>query len=87
MMELKLNKIFLTSVMSILVLSLGQSALGYGGPPAQSSAGNYSVEIYEIMASHTSDIENRNEIFRANLLTWDMRGDIQVRYEAMMNNK
>ena len=46
MMELKLNKIFLTSVMSILVLSLGQSALGYGGPPAQSSAGNYSVEIY-----------------------------------------
>ena len=32
--------------MSILVLSLGQNALGYGGPPAQSSAGNYTVEIY-----------------------------------------
>ncbi len=43
---MKLNKIFLTSVMSILVLSLGQNALGYGGPPAQSSAGNYTVEIY-----------------------------------------
>ena len=43
---MKLNKIFLFSVMSILVLSLGQNALGYGGPPAQNSSGNYTVEIY-----------------------------------------
>ena len=42
---MKLNKIFTITVMSVLVLSLGQSALGYGGPPAQSSAGNYTVEI------------------------------------------
>ncbi len=32
--------------MSFLVLSFGPSALGYGGPPEQSSAGKYTVEIY-----------------------------------------
>jgi hypothetical protein len=42
---MKLNKIFIVTVMSLLVVSLGQNALGYGGPPAQSSAGNYTVEI------------------------------------------
>jgi len=31
--------------MSLLIVSLGQDVLGYGGPPAQSSAGNYTVEI------------------------------------------
>ena len=42
---MRFNKIFLITAMSVLVLSLGQNALGYGGPPAQSSAGNYTVEI------------------------------------------
>ena len=43
---MKKEKIFIISAMSFLVLSLGQSALGYGGPPVQSSAGNFTVEIY-----------------------------------------
>ena len=43
---MKLGKFFIITAMSFLVLSLGQSALGYGGPPAQSSSGNYTVEIY-----------------------------------------
>ena len=42
---MKFNKIFLITAMSLLVLSLGQPVLGYGGPPAQSSAGNFTVEI------------------------------------------
>jgi len=42
---MKLNKIFLISLMSLLVVSLGQNALGYGGPPIQNSAGNYTVEL------------------------------------------
>jgi hypothetical protein len=43
---MKFNKIFIITAMSLLVVSsLGQHALGYGGPPEQSSAGNYSVEI------------------------------------------
>ena len=33
--------------MSLFVVSLSSSqALGYGGPPEQSSANNYTVEIY-----------------------------------------
>ena len=44
-MALKLEKIFLITAMSFLVLSLGQNAMGYGGPPAQSSSNNYTVEI------------------------------------------
>ena len=42
---MKFNKIFTITVMSVLVFSLGQNAMGYGGPPAQSSSGNYTVEI------------------------------------------
>jgi hypothetical protein len=43
---MKFNKIFIITAMSLLVISsLGQHALGYGGPPEQSSAGNYTVEI------------------------------------------
>jgi len=39
------NKISIISVISLLlVASLGQQALGYGGPPEQSSAGNFTVE-------------------------------------------
>jgi len=45
MVIMRFNKIFLITAMSVLVLSLGQNALGYGGPPEQSSAGNYTVEI------------------------------------------
>jgi hypothetical protein len=44
-MVMKFNKIFIITAMSLLVLSLGQPALGYGGPPEQSSAGNFTVEI------------------------------------------
>lgn len=29
-----------------IVSSLGSQAFGYGGPPEQSSANNYTVEIY-----------------------------------------
>ena len=43
----KFNKIFIITVMSLFVLvSSGSQALGYGAPPAQSSANNYTVEIY-----------------------------------------
>ena len=42
---MRLDKIFVITVISVLVVSLGQPVLGYGGPPAQSSANNYTVEI------------------------------------------
>ena len=43
----KFNKIFIITAISLFVLvSSGSQALGYGAPPAQSSANNYTVEIY-----------------------------------------
>ena len=40
------SKILVISLISIFTISsLGQHALGYGGPPEQSSSGNYTLEI------------------------------------------
>ena len=43
---MKLNQIFIISVMVLFVVTSGQMAFGYGGPPVQSDANNYTVEIY-----------------------------------------
>jgi len=43
----RFNIIFTITVMSLFIVSsLGSQAFGYGAPPAQSSANNYTVEIY-----------------------------------------
>jgi hypothetical protein len=42
---MKLNKLFIITVMSLFVVSLGPQALGYGGGPEPSSSNNYTVEI------------------------------------------
>jgi len=42
----RFNKIFIIATISLLVVALsGSQAFGYGAPPAQSSANNYTVEI------------------------------------------
>jgi len=42
----RFNKIFVIATISLLVVALsGSQAFGYGAPPAQSSADNYTVEI------------------------------------------
>ncbi len=47
------KKIFTISIISlILISSSGQSVLGYGGPPEQSSANNYTVDIISDNASY-----------------------------------
>lgn len=44
---MKLNKIFVIAIMSLLLVSvLGQQVLGYGGTPEQSSSGNYVVNVH-----------------------------------------
>ncbi|MCH8916033.1 MAG: hypothetical protein IIA82_09355 [Thaumarchaeota archaeon] len=49
----RFNKIFIISAISLfLVASSGSQALGYGAPPAQSSANNYTVEIYTDQESY-----------------------------------
>ena len=43
---MKLNVFLLITMVSVLAVSaVGQSAFGYGGPPANNSANNYAVEI------------------------------------------
>ena len=49
----RFNKIFIITAMSLfLVTSLGSEAFGYGAPPPQSSANNYTVEIYSDKESY-----------------------------------
>ena len=51
---MRYNKIFIFTAISLLAASsLGQHALGYGGPPEQSSAGNFTVEINFDKESYT----------------------------------
>ena len=43
---MKLNVFLIITMVSVLAVSaMGQSAFGYGGPPANNSANNYAVEI------------------------------------------
>jgi len=42
---MKLNKILLVGIMSLFVVSSLGEAFAYGGPPEQSSANNFTVEI------------------------------------------
>ncbi len=48
------SKFFIISIISlILISSTGESVLGYGGPPEQSNANNYTVEIISDNTSYT----------------------------------
>lgn len=48
------TKILSIAICSLLVVSFsGQNVLGYGGPPAQSSSGNYTIEIYSDKESYS----------------------------------
>ena len=44
-LAMKFDKIFIITIISLLVVSLGQQTMGYGGPPEQSSTGKYTVQI------------------------------------------
>ena len=51
---MKLKLFFIITMVSIFTISaLGQSAFGYGGPPANNSANNYAVEITSDQESYT----------------------------------
>ena len=43
---MKLNQIFIISVITLFVVTSGQMAFGYGGPPVQSDTNNFTVDIY-----------------------------------------
>ena len=51
-----MNRIVIFSIAALsifLVLSVDQEVLGYGGPPEQSSANNFTVQIYSDKESYT----------------------------------
>ena len=51
---MKLNVFLIITMVSIFAVSaMGQSAFGYGGPPANNSANNYAVEIMSDQESYT----------------------------------
>ena len=55
LLGMKINKISITVIVTLaIVTSLGSEAFGYGGPPEQSSAGNYTVEIVSDKESYST---------------------------------
>ena len=52
---MKLNTFFIIAMISLFTVSVaGQSAFGYGGPPENNSANNYTVEISTNQESYTN---------------------------------
>ncbi len=72
---MKLNKIFIITVMSLFVVSLGPQALGYGGPPEQSSANNYTVDI---ISDNESYILGESVVFSGTVSKYDEDRSLRI---------
>jgi len=71
-----LNKIFIITVISLLVVSSsGQVALGYGGPPEQSSANNYTVDI---TSDNESYVLGESIIFSGSVNKYDEKRNLRI---------
>jgi hypothetical protein len=80
---MKFNKIFIITAMSLLIVSLGHDALGYGGPPAQSSAGNYTVEI---ILDKESYVLGELITFSGSVNMYDENRDLRISIFGPTNN-
>ena len=80
---MKFNKIFIITAMSLLIVSLGQDALGYGGPPEQSSAGNYTVEI---ILDKESYVLGELITFSGSVNMYDENRDLRISIFGPTNN-
>ena len=70
------SKFFIISIISlILVFSTGESVLGYGGPPEQSSANNYTVEI---LSDDTSYVIGETVIFSGSVNKYDEDRNLRI---------
>ena len=70
-----LNKIFVISVISLIAFSSGQSVLGYGGPPEQSSSNNYTVDIYSDSESY---VLGESVVFSGNVNKYDEERNLRI---------
>ena len=90
---MKLNKIFVITIMSLFVVSIGPHALGYGGPPEQSIANNYTVEISTDSESYVhgesvvfSGIVNKYDEDRSLRITiFDSKSNLVVTQKTIVN--
>ncbi len=70
------KKIFIISIISlILISSSGQSVLGYGGPPEQSSANNYTVKIISDNESYSI---GESVTFSGNVNKYDAERSLRI---------
>ena len=78
------KKIFIITIVSlIIVISSGQSVLGYGGPPEQSSANNYTVNI---ISDNTSYALGESIIFSGSVNKYDEDRNLRITIFSTGNN-
>ncbi len=78
------KKIFIITIVSlIMVISSGQSVLGYGGPPEQSSANNYTVDI---ISDNTSYALGESIIFSGSVNKYDEDRNLRITIFGTGNN-
>ena len=81
--DLRSNKVFIITMSVLLISIFGQQASGYGGPPEQSSSGNYTVEVitdkesYELGESIT---------FSGNVSKYDEERNLRITIFDSSNN-
>ncbi len=84
MLIMNSKKIFIISIISlVLVFSSEPSVLGYGGPPEQSSANNYTVEI---ISDDISYALGESVIFSGSVNKYDEERNLRISIFSTGNN-
>ena len=78
------NKFFIITAISLIILApLEQQALGYGAPPVQSSAGNYTIEMNFDKESHNL---GESITISGNVSKYDKERDLRISIFDSSNN-
>jgi len=78
------QQIFVITLVSlIIVISSGQSVMGYGGPPEQSSSNNYTVDI---ISDNTSYTLGESVIFSGSVNKYDEDRNLRITIFGTGNN-
>jgi hypothetical protein len=81
---MKFNKFFIIAMISLFTVSVaGQSAFGYGGPPENNSANNYTVEISTNQESYTN---GESVLFTGSVNKYDEERSLRISVFDSSNN-
>ncbi len=91
--NLRFNKVFIITMSVLLISIFGQQASGYGGPPEQSSSGNYTVEVitdkesYELGESITfsGNVSKYDEERNLRITIFDSNNNITITQKIPVN--